>query len=74
MSPFSRQALTKPSDIVQTHVARKDAVAPYVLQKVGVPAAIAQPVAKVAGYLDVSGYAENYIGKGLGGALNKIGL
>lgn len=73
-SPFSKNALTKPSDIVATHVARKDAVAPYVLQKFGVPGSIAQPIASVAGKLDVSGYVENYVGGAASSVFKKIGL
>lgn len=43
------------------HVDRKNAIAPYVLQRFGVPSGAANTVAGIAGKLDVSGYAERYI-------------
>jgi hypothetical protein len=69
-SPWS----LKPSAFVEGHVARKDAIAPYVLAKVGVPASVAKPIANIAGKLDVSGYAERWVSNEAGSVFHKIGL
>lgn len=46
-----------PSMLSDSHTERKNAVAPYVLSKFGVPDKFTQPIASLAGRLDVSAYA-----------------
>jgi hypothetical protein len=45
------------------HVERKNAIAPTVISKyTGLPKSVSTPIAQVAGKLDVSAYAEKYVG------------
>jgi hypothetical protein len=55
---------------VKSHVARKDAIAPYVAQGYAkIPAAQAAPLTSIAGKLSPSGYVEKYLGDKVGTAI-----
>lgn len=55
---------------IKDHVARKNAIAPTVISKyTGIGGGTAKEIAGVAGKLDVSAYAENFVGSHLGNAL-----
>jgi hypothetical protein len=70
--PLSEPGCGGIGGFIESHVQRKDAFAPLVAQKYGVPGAIAGPLTKVADKLDASGYVENAIDSKLGSKLCNV--
>lgn len=59
----TRPAQAPASVFSDSHVDRKNAIAPYVLGRFGVPTGAANTIAGIAGKFDVSGYAERKLEK-----------
>ena len=68
--PLSEPGCGGLGGFIESHVQRKDALAPLIINKeTGIPMGPAGSIANVASQLDISGYAEKAIGSAVGSRL-----